>query len=214
MSTSSNIDINTLSLMDEVVEVDGNVDAEQFFSPPLADDGEHEVFLGLGNRGIKADRQREGKGTGNKTGPGFLNIHLQLKGVAQNGSESGTVAFDNISTIVMETNVGKTSRAHMLMDVAGFPIRERTLGGIMQEISNAIAQKPKVTAVTRWEAQVNRGTKEKPEYENVCVGQKNFPPLLDKDGGETGRHNPEVMDAKSGQLVRAQVRVVRYGRLG
>ena len=211
MSAGTQVDINNLDLMNEVIEVDGAADSEAFFNPPLADDGEHEVIMALGNRGVKADRQWEGEGKARKrTGSGFLNIHLQLKGVKDNGEEGGTVAFDTLTTIVMES--AGTSRAHAAFDLAGFKLQERTLGGLMQEIQLAVAQKPHAKITTRWEAQVNTGTKEAPKYENVCVGQKNFPPLLDKDGNDTGRHNPEVLDPKSGTMCRAQVRVVKYAR--
>ncbi len=212
--SSPAVDINNLDLLNEVIEVDGNVDAEQFFNPPLADDGEHEVTLNMGNRGVKAERQWEGEGkTRKRSGAGFLNIHLQLKGVKDNGEEGGTVAFDQLTTIPMDTNVGRTTRAHVVFDLAGFPLAEKSLGGLMQEIQLAVAQKPHVKATTRWEAQVNSGTKDSPKYETVVQGQKNFPPLLDKDGNDTGRFNPEVTDPKSGQVVRAQVRVVKYGRV-
>lgn len=212
MSSSPAVDINNLDLMNEVIEVDGSASSEEFFNPPLPDDGEHEVIMALGNRGVKADRQWEGSGKSRKrTGAGFLNIHLQLKGVKANGEEAGTVAFDQLTTIVMES--AGTSRAHAAFDLAGARLIERTLGGLMQEINLAIAQKPHVKIVTRWEAQVNRGTKEDPDWENVCVGQKNFPPMLDGDGNETGRKNPEVTDPKSGNVVRAQVRVTKYARV-
>ena len=78
MSAGAAVDINNLDLMNEVIEVDGNVDSAEFFNPPLPDDGEHEVIIALGNRGVKADRQWEGDGKGRKrTGSGFLNIHLR-----------------------------------------------------------------------------------------------------------------------------------------
>lgn len=212
MSAGSAVDINNLDLMNEVVEVDGAVDSEQFFTPPLPDDGEHEVIMALGNRGVKPERQWEGSGSSRKrTGQGFLNIHLQLKGVKANGEEAGTVAFDQLTTIVMES--AGTSRAHAAFDLAGAKLSARTLGGLMEEINLAVAQKPHVKITTRWEAQVNMGSKDSPKYENVCVGQKNFPSLLDSAGNDTGRRNPEVTDPKTGQVVRAQVRVVKYGRV-
>lgn len=212
--TEASTDINQLDLMNEVVEVDSNADSAEFFNPPLADDGEHEVILALGNRGVKADRQWEGQGKARKrTGKGFLNVHLQLKGVKANGEEAGTVAFDNLSTVAMETPSGVTTRVHAAFDLAGAKLSERTLGGLKQEIELAIAQKPHVKVTTRWEAQVNTGTKEAPEYVTICSGQKNFPKVLDADGNETGRFDPEVTDPKSGQTARAQVRVVKYARI-
>jgi hypothetical protein len=219
MSAAVSTDINSLDLMNEVIEVDGQVDADQFFNPPLADDGEHEVIINLGNRGIKADRQKEGK-EGKKTGPGLLNIHLQLKAAKDTGGEGGNVAFDQLTTVVMETNVGRTTRAHMVFDLAGFPLTEKSLGGLMAEMNTAVAQKPHVLVTTQWEAQIKIENakqaemygKKIGEYGTVCRGQKKFPPLLDKDGNDTGRFDPEVLELESGQRIRAQVRVVKYAR--
>ena len=79
-------DINDLNLLNEVVEVDGAASSEEFFNPPLPDDGEHEVIIRLGNRGVTADRQWDGKGSGRKrTGSAFLNVHVQLKGTGATG---------------------------------------------------------------------------------------------------------------------------------
>ena len=212
MSAGTSTDINQLDLMQEIVEVDAGASSEEFFNPPLPDDGEHAVVIALGNRGVKADRQWEGEGKSRKrTGAGFLNIHLQLKALKDTGGEGGTIAFDQLTTIVMES--AGTSRAHAAFDLAGFKLQERTLGGLMHEIEAAVAQHPKVGIVTRWEAQVNRGTKENAQWDTVCTGQKNFPPLLDANGNATGKYNPEVIDPKSGQPCRAQVRVVKYQRL-
>jgi len=217
MSASQAVDINQLDLMNEPVEVDSNASSEEFFNPPLPDDGEHTVVMALGNRGVKAERQWEGEGKNRKrTGAGFLNIHLALKALKPTGGEGGTIAFDQFTTIVMES--AGTSRAHAAFDLAGFKLTERTLGGLKDEIERAIAQHPKVGIVTRWEAQVNVGTKENQEWENVCVGQKNFPQILDADGNPTGRYSPDVFyhPKKAGAApipCRAQVRVVKYQRL-
>ncbi len=221
MSSSAAVgpDINDLGLLQEEISVDSNVSADLFFNPPLADDGEHEVIINLGNRGVKADRQREGK-DGKKSGPGYLNVHLQLKAAKDTGGEGGTVAFDSLTTIVMETNLGRTTRVHMVFDAAGVPLFEKSLGGLMQEIQNAVAQKPHVKVTTRWEAQVKIETAAQAakyntpigKYATLASGQKQFPPMLDKDGVETGRHDPEINDPEFGP-VRAQVRVVKYGRV-
>ena len=88
----NDVDINNLSLLDEVIEVDDSADPAEFFNPPLPDDGEYEVILALGNRGVKADRQRDGKGPAAKKTEleAFLNVHLQLKKVDQTtGGKAG-----------------------------------------------------------------------------------------------------------------------------
>jgi hypothetical protein len=199
-------DINQLDLLNEVVEVSEGASSEEFFNPPLPDDGEHLVVFRLGNRGIKADRQWEGTGKSRqRTGPAFLNVHLQLKEVKSTGEEGMTVGFDNMTSLIMPGP--GTSRLHAAFDLAGFPLPSRcSLGELKAAVENALAQNPQAVAVTRWEAQVNHGTKESPDYQSILRGQKNFPPL-----GE-GKFNPEVTDPKTGQTVRAQSQIVKYSR--
>jgi hypothetical protein len=197
--------------MQEVVEVDGSASSEAFFNPPLPDDGEHLVVLKLGNRGVQVKRQYD-KNSKRNDGPGFLNVHLQLVSILDTGGEGPTIAFDNLTSIVMQS-VG-TSRLHAAMDLAGFPLTSPApLGTLKDEVERAIAQHPKVTVTTRWLAQINRGTKDSPDWEDVVKGQKNFPPKLDGNGNVIpGKFDPEVTDPKSGTSVRAQVNVVKYGR--
>jgi len=214
MSDETNVDINELGLLTQECEVD-DVNPEVFFSPQLADDGEHLVTLNLGQRGIKAERQRSGKG-GAKTGPPYLGVSLQFKAVKDNGEEGGTVGFDDINTIPMDTNTGKTTRVHMVMAVAGHPIPLRgQLGDWKSAIEQALAQKPQVKVTTKWEAQVkiasaaqaSRYGKAIGEYATVCSGQGNFPPL-----GDNGAHDPEVTEPVSGDKIRARARIVKYAK--
>jgi hypothetical protein len=209
MAAATTTDINMLELMNEVIEVNDNVTPEEFFTPPLADDGEHTVVLVLGNEGVKPDRQWSGKGSGRKkTGDPYLQAHLQLKGLNDTGGEAGTVAFDRINSIIMQ-GVG-TSRLHMVFAAAGHKLPARaTLTELKEAVEAAIAQRPIVKVTTIWEAQYNKGSKESPEYVTVCKGQKRFPEKLGPDGTPTGKHEPEVV-APNGETVRAQVRVVKY----
>jgi hypothetical protein len=206
-------DLNDLGLLQEVVEVEGGASSEDFFNPPLADDGEHRVVFKLGNRGIQVKRQFD-KNSKKNDGPGFLNVHLQLVSVLDTGGEGPTIGFDNLTSIVMP-NAG-TSRLHAAMDLAGFPLPARaTLGDLKEAVEQALAQGPQAMITTQWEAQVNRGTKEKPDYETVVKGQKNFPAKLDGNGNVIeGRFDPEVTDPKSGATVRANARIVRYAPAG
>jgi hypothetical protein len=209
---STRVDLGALELLNEVVEVDGQASSEEFFNPPLADDGDHEVVFKLGNRGVKVDRQWEGTGGARKrTGNGFLNVHLQLVGRDRYGKESGTIAFDNLSSIKMESS--GTSRLHAAFDLAGFRLPDRaSLGELKDAVERAIAQGPKAIVTTRWEAQVNEGTKDAPKYSTILKGQNKFPKKLGEDGAETGKYDPEVTDPKTGQTVRANVQVTKYGR--
>ena len=199
-------DINDLNLLEEMVEVDGAVNSEEFFNPPLPDDGVHKCLMRLGNNGIRANRGWEGKGSARKrTGAAFLDVHVQLKEVKENGEEGPTVGFDHLTSLVMQS-VG-TSRLHAAMDLAGFPLPARaSLGEIKQALEAAIAQNPVIGVTTRWEAQVNDGTKEAQDWRTVLTGQKNFPQLAN------GKYDPEVVDNKSGQKARAQAQVVKYSR--
>ncbi len=204
-------DLNDLSLLEEVIEVDGSASSEEFFQPKLADDGEHRVMLKLGNRGVQVMRQFN-KDSKKRDGAGFLNVHLQLVEMGDNGSEGPTVGFDNLTSIVMP-NAG-TSRLHAAMDLAGFPLPLRaSIGELKQSVEAAIAQNPVATVTTQWRAQINRGTKEKPDYEDVVKGQKNFPPKIDNEGNTIpGKFDPEVTDPKSGTSVRANVNVIKYAK--
>lgn len=204
-------DINDLSLLNEVVEVDGQASSEEFFNPPLPDDGEHQVVMRLGNNGIRANRSWEGKGSARKrTGPAFLDVHVQLKAVGDNGAEGPTIGFDHLTSLVMQS--AGTSRLHAAMDQFGFPLPSRaSLGEIKAAVETAIAQNPQGVVVTQWEAQVNAGTKDSPDYQTVLKGQKNFPQNGTAPDGKV-KYSPEVTDPKSGQVVRAQVNIVRYGR--
>jgi hypothetical protein len=222
--TMANPDLNDLSLLDEVVEVDGSVTSEEFFNPPLPDDGEHLVAIKFGSRdnnksGIKIDRQYN-KETKKRDGAGYWNIVFQLQGV-KDGKVGGTIAFDNLTSLVMPS-VG-TSRVHMALDGSFGPNgskmtlpatmnggRPLTLGELGEEIKQAVAQSPQSYVTTQWVASINRGTKDDPNWEDVLKGQKNFPKRIDADGNETGKFEPEIKDPKSGALIRAQIKVLKY----
>jgi hypothetical protein len=208
----SETDINNLELLNEPVEVDGSANSEEFFRPPLPDDGEHLGRLILGDRGIKVDRQREGDSKA-KTGRPFLNVHLAIELLDDAGNKTGVV-FDQVTSI-LSPNTG-TTKLHAILDLAGDPAPARsTLGELLEHTEAVIAQSPQIVVVTQWEAR-NEDTS-KPEgakdrYYNVAKGQKKFPPILDEDGAPTGKYDPEILDPKTDEKVRANVRVVRYKR--
>jgi hypothetical protein len=196
---SQNID----DLLDEVIEVDANVTAEEYFKPALPDDGPHTATLSLSDRGITISRQKDK--AGDPTGPAYLIVHVQAQVLDENGNVAGIV-FENVTSIIMPSM--RTSRVHAMLDAVGFPAPKRcTLGELKAHVEAALEQKPRCTVVTRWEAQEMIGDK----YVTVRKGQKHFPPVLDPDGKPSGKFSPEV-EGKTG-LVRAQARVVRYERL-
>lgn len=202
-------DINSLDLLNEVVEVTSTASAEEFFAPPIPEDGDHKAVLHLGDRGIKVDKQREGK-NGPKTGPAYLNVHNQAKILSDSGEE-GLSVFDSLTSIVMQS--AGTSRLHAVLEVAGDPAPARCSLGELKAHTEAFyaqsAQFP-VGITTQWEAQVNDGTQTDPKYRTVLKGMKKFPPVLDDQGNPTGKYNPEVEDPKTGQKVRAQARIIKY----
>lgn len=210
-------DINNLDLLNESVEVSGDVTPESFFSPPILDDGEHEAILHLGDRGIKADRQAD-KVTGLKTGPGYLNVHLQAKTVDDAGNER-IGCFDNPTSIVMQS-VG-TSRLHMILDAAGHKAPNNiSLGELKEHTELALAQSPKVKIATQWEASAKVETQGQADASGTAIGkyytflkgQKKFPPVLDENGNPTGKFQTQVQDPKTGLVGNAQVRIVKYAR--
>ncbi len=207
MPTMSNVDINDLSLAQEVCEVDGQVSSKDFFQPPIPDDGTYDAVLHLGDRGAVIGRQKD-KATGQKTGGGFVNVHVQAKILNDQGQESMS-CFDNLTTVLM----GGMSRLHAVMDLAGSPLPNRAT---FEEIRDAavqwLAQNPRVKITTQWLAEINRGTKDKADYATLAKGQRRFPPVIGDDGQPTGKYEREVTDPKTGDLVSAQVKVTKYDR--
>lgn len=200
-------DINSLDLLNEVVEVTSTASAEDFFAPPIPEDGDHTAVLHLGDRGIKVDKQRESK-NGPKTGPAYLNVHMQAKILSDSGEE-GLSVFDSLTSIVMQS--AGTSRLHAVLAVAADPAPARcSLGELKDHVEKFLAQGPQVGVTTQWEAQVNDGTAERPDYRTVVKGMRKFPPMLDESGNPTGKYNPEIVDPKTGQKVRAQARITKY----
>lgn len=208
----SEVDINALELLNEPVEVDGSVNSEEFFRPPLPDDGDHLARLTLGDRGIKVDRQREGESRA-KTGKPFLQVHLAEELIDDTGAKVGTV-FDQVTSVLMP-NTG-TTKLHAILDLCGDPAPARsTLGDLLAHTEAVIAQSPQVVVTTQWEARGEDTSKpegSKDRYYTILKGQKKFPPIIGEDGEPTGKYDPEIEDPKSGEKVRAQVRVVRYKR--
>ena len=199
-------DINLLDLADEVIEVSSDATPEEFFAPPLPDDGDHNAHLYLGDRGVKIERQRD-KATGDKTGPAYVGAHIQAKLLDDQGEEKLS-CFDQITSVVME-GVG-TSRLHMMLKLGGVDVPSRTTFGELADLTrNALSQPFLIGVTTRWEAQEDMGNG---RYETVLRGQKRFPPILDENGAPTGRYNPEVTNPKTGTKVRAQAKIIRYGR--
>ena len=193
-------DINDLDLLNEPVEVDGSVNSDEFFTPQLPDDGDHLVTIALGDRGIKVARQKD-KATGNRTGKGFLNVHLALTLVDDAGNKQGMV-FDNPTSVVFSSG---TSPLHVILDLAGDPApASSTLGELKAHAELVFAQNPKIVVTTQWLAQVKNANG---EYQDVKKGQKNFPLL------ENGKYSPEITVPKTGETVNAQAKVVRYKRV-
>lgn len=189
-------DINQLGMNDVQVVERPVGSAEEFFRAPLIDDGANLVTLALGNRGLKFDRVKKGA----HQGEGFFNAHLQLKRVKDNGDEGGTIGFDNLTDIPLDSGWSKLAA---LIELAGFeyPWGAMQPGERKEKLEAIFAQSPRVEAVTQWQAQEKVGT----EYVDVLKGQKNFP--FDTD---TGKYSPEVVNPKTGNTVTAQVKVVSY----
>lgn len=196
-------DINDLDLLNEVVEV-GEGDAEEFFQAPLPDDGEHVAVLHLGDRGVTIARQRN-KQTGDRTGAGFVNVHLVARILSSSGEE-GIAVFDNPTSIVMQSGM---SKLHAILDIVGSPAPHRsTLQELKEHVEAVLAQSPQVGIVTQWEAQINRGTKDSPNYVTLLKGQKRFP-----FNDDTNKWSPDVEDPETSEMIRAQARILRYKRV-
>lgn len=210
-------DINNLALSQELGLVDENVDPASYFDIPILDDGDHVGTLTAGDRGVKISQQRN-KATGKRDGVWFLNVHIQAK--AEDGSGS---AFDNLTTLLMRGSTGVHAAlalaGHRLPNIATAPasFEEEQAKEALEPLKNAIElalqQSPRLTFTTEWEAQVNDGTKEAPQYRTVATKQRNFKKILDPETGmETGKYDPQIQDGKTGQTARAQARIVKYSR--
>lgn len=196
-------DINDLDLRNEMLpDVDGNADPEEFFRVPILPDGKHVGVMVKGDKGVKINKQKD-KDTGQRTGPIYVVAHVQLKSEDDDGS-----VFDYLTSLIFRGN----SSLHAALALAGHEIPSRgvTAAQAVEAVEAALAQSPRVGFVTEWEAQVNDGTKDAPDYRTVLKGMKKFPPVLDDAGQPTGKYSPEVTDPKSGQPATAQARVKSY----
>jgi hypothetical protein len=200
-------DLNLLDLEKEIIEVGEGASAEEFFAVPIPDDGEHLAHLVLGNRGIQVKRQADKNNGGQRTGPAFVDVHVQAKIVNPDTGEEGMSTFDNVNSVIMASGM---SRLHALLDLAGAPAPRRcTVPELQAHVEQAFAQTLTVGVVTAWEAQEKVGS----TYETVLKGQKKFPAILDAEGNPVpGKFSPEVVNPKTGNTVRAQARIVKYSR--
>jgi hypothetical protein len=215
-------DINSLDLLNEPVEV-GDVSGEDFFSVPLPDDGDHLARLTLGDRGVTVGQQKN-KETGQKDGAAFLNVHVAAELLKDDGSKAG-VLFDNPTSIAMDRDGQAVSKLAAILSVLDQPATAcRTLGNLKLHTETTLAQGLKSVVVSRWEASakaesteevsnaiaagyVKAGKLHVGEYYTFLKGQKKFPEREDGNGYE-----PEVTNPITGEVVRAQAKIVRYKR--
>lgn len=197
-------DVNSLELLDTVVEVDESMNPEDFFIPTLPDDGKHQARLYLGDKGITVGQQRP-KTEGGPAGPAYLNVPVVAKIIDPlTGTETLTV-FDNPTSIVMQNGM---SKLHALLGLVGQKAPGRaTLAELKNHTEAVLESHPTVSIYTQWEAQIERS---KGEYETLARGQKRFPPIFDTDGNATERFKPEIEDKKTGASVPARVRIQKY----
>lgn len=216
--TTNDIDINSLELDAEVIETGAGVSDDEFFKPPIPDDGLHTVTVALGADGLSVDRQRD-KSTGDKTGPLYLKAHLALTLVDDAGNRTGT-AFDRINSIPIS---GGKSRLQAILGLCGAATgAASTLGALKTLAEETFAQSPRISVVTAWEASAKAETQEEVTqalaahyakkldiggYYTFLRGQKKFP--LNE---ATGKHERTVVNPITGADADAQVRVVRYER--
>lgn len=208
------VDINNLNLNEETVSVDySNVDS--FFSPALPDDGRHPAILKLGDRGVsgpslgdKAPRVKKGASAGSA----YVGVHVMLEVLDDSGNKIGT-CFDQVTSIPMNG----MSRLHAMLFMAGFPPPANcSLVDLEEFTKSSLAQAPRVGIETQWQAQWEDPKKAKGDpdkYSTFLKGQKKFPMVLDESGEPTGRHLTEAIHPPSGDICKAQVKVVKYFKL-
>lgn len=209
-------DINDLSLLSEIIEVDGEIPAD-WFKLELPDDGDYNARIKMTTRGIeilreKTEAERKAK-VKDGTGPGYLAVHAMFTILDPNGQETRLSAFkDFFDTRIEERKGVRTSPVHAAFALAGFPLHSaKNLADLKQAIEVALAQNPVVGIRVRQSAQGKvTGAGGKVSYEMVFSSQKAMPPILDENGNPTGRHETEGIDPKSGQAWKAQARVTEF----
>lgn len=214
----ADIDINDPSLVNEPVETD-SVSGEDYFSVRLPDDGDHNVRVALGTKGVTAGRQSAEKG-----GRPFITAYLAMTIYDENGERQGMI-FDQPNSATFERNGKRTSKLHAVMDLLDAPFpNSATVPAQAEIVTQALAEEPALIAVTQWEASCKAETEDEVEkaiaagyakagklatgqHYTILKGQKKFPPLANNEGWD-----PEVENPITGEKVRARATVVRYKR--
>lgn len=210
---SAEIDINDLSLQDEVVEVD-KVSGEDFLGFKLPDDKRYPASFAFGQDKIKVGTRGDGSH--------FLNVHIAASLQDEYGRPAGVV-FDRLNSVVYENREGKkSSRLHATLDILGTEVPPGTkLPELYSLVEQTFAASPSGEVETQWQASAKAESEEEVEkavaagyakkdklkvgnYYTFLKGQRKFPPK------ESGGFSPRVLNPITGVEVEAQVVIRNY----
>lgn len=190
------LDLATATFLEEE-EVGIDTEADQFAFPAPPNDGRYLCKLVLNQEfGI----QGAICGKDSKT-PGKKYAKLPVTSEILEGPFEGMKFTDFPTTLT--TQRGTNAIAGLLLAL-NQPVNSRTTAKELLETAEAVlATEPSAYVTGRWEAYVK-------ETKKRIKGQKNFPPVIGRDGEMVkGKHQHQYID-KDGNEVKAQFNVERY----
>jgi hypothetical protein len=179
------VDINDLSLADQELEVDENVDA--FAGPPPPDDGDHLVKLSIGKRGVQQKKSKDGRDY----------YVMSIVGTVIDPKFEGRLLFDDMngSTLVRNGTCGVVG----ILKALGETVPSRTTSlALMRLLKDRLAGEPQVVVTSRWEAYCSDDGK------TVKRGQRNF------KQNDQGSFQHMIECENCGAMVTANARVTAY----
>lgn len=184
------VDLDTLdsSLVEEKIEI--NTDANPMEAPAPVNDGLHRVKLTGATDWAMAETKP------NKQGDSTTYLKTQFSGivVSEDPKQNNKRVFGRVNTLTYD---GKNEMAYIILQSLGGSKNEQAVKFVksltnINELAKAfrscVASEVIIQVETKWVAQYNAGTKEKPEYKTYLSGQAQFP----NDGNGGKRHIVQV----------------------
>jgi len=195
------IDLNDLSLQDELVDV--NPDADAFAGPPPPDDGDHRVKLSLGPSKVTGGTI----GKGEQKGKPWYQIELQGR-IQPGDSFEGRIMFNRASTMIFNG----TSEVIGVLKAIGEQVSAReSVLDLLRRLKARLESEPECIMRTQWTAYCADC---KAEYEtNKSRGKKNGIMLRGQNRfpqEDNGKRRHQIECPICGTLLTARPEVVAY----
>ena len=194
------VDLNSLDLVDEQVDI--SVEADAFAGPPPAPDGDHLVKLSLGPKKVLSGKAKDGR-------PFYM---LHIRADIQPGDEyEGRVMFTNVGTMVMQ-NTGTSAVVGVLKAVRDQVSPRESILELARRLKNRLDGNPECLVTSQWQAycadckaefDATDGKKGK-KGGIVLRGQKRFP----QNGNGHNRHQVECPNC--GSMLTAQAAIIAF----